>query len=340
MKFLPSRTYSLGPVTVSVSTNETVVIFRGKSEVHVKTFRREGHPLKKRHISLVVGSIALVFAVLIMVPSVKTDQLDEDDLEKNKILLSDQTDFTTPAENEKLQIRKHRVQKGETLSHIAKKYGVSTATICGSSNLRSYDLIREGQVLTIPNRDGILYTMKKGNSLTGISKKYRVSLKKIVAQNDLRNPDFVSPGTLLFVPDAKPQNIIMGWMWPTRTRRITCGYGWRRNPFNRAGREFHAGMDIGARYEWIRSARYGKVTYTGWLGGYGKTIVVAHPGGLKTLYAHLSRVIVRRGQYVKQGQNIGRSGNTGRSTGPHLHFEIIKGGRHKNPYSYLKRGRR
>ena len=190
MKFLPSRTYTLGPVTVSVSTSETVVIFRGKSEVHVKTFRRNGHSLKKRHVSLVVGSIALVLAVFFMVPSGKTDQLDEDDLEKNKILLSDQTDFTTPAENEKLLIRKHRVKKGETLSHIAKEYGVSTATICGSSNLRSYDLIREGQVLTIPNRDGILYTMKKGNSLTGISKKYRVSLKKIVAQNDLRNPDF------------------------------------------------------------------------------------------------------------------------------------------------------
>jgi murein DD-endopeptidase MepM/ murein hydrolase activator NlpD len=78
------------------------------------------------------------------------------------------------------------------------------------------------------------------------------------------------------------------------------------------------------------------VTYAGWLGGYGKTVVIAHPGGWKTLYGHLSRIIVREGQYVKQGQSIAKSGNTGRSTGPHLHFEIIKHGSHHNPFVYLK----
>ncbi len=339
MKFLPSRTYHLGPVTVSVSNNETVVVFKRKNEVSVKTFRHNSHSLNKRLISIAAAIITCVTAVSFVDFSGEISQIDLDEKEKNKILLSEKNDFTTPVENKKLIIRKHKVARGETLSHIAEKYGVSIDTICGSSNLRSYDLIREGQILTVPNRDGILYKMIKGNSLTGIAKKYRVSLEKIVAQNNLRNPDFVTPGTTLFVPDAKPQNIIRGWMWPTRSRRITCGYGWRRNPFNHNRREFHAGMDIAARYEWVRAAKYGKIAYAGWLGGYGKTIVVAHPGGWKTLYAHLSRVIVRKGQYVKQGQSIGRSGNTGRSTGPHLHFEVMKGGHHKNPYSYIRRRR-
>ena len=145
------------------------------------------------------------------------------------------------------------------------------------------------------------------------------------------------PGTILFIPDAKPQNIIRGFMWPTYSRYITCGFGWRRNPFNWRMKEYHCGMDIKSNYQWVRASKYGKITFTGWMGGYGKAVIIAHPEGWKTLYAHLSRIIVRQGQYVKQGQTIARSGNTGRSTGAHLHFEIIQNGKHKNPYSFLKK---
>jgi len=238
-----------------------------------------------------------------------------------------------------LVIKKHRVARGEILSNIAKKYGVSIDTICGSNNLRSYDFIREGALLKIPNKDGILYKMRNGNKIVSIANKYKISLKKIIAENNIKNPDFIPVNQVIFIPDAKPQNIFSGFLWPTRNRFITCGYGWRRSPFNRKSREFHHGLDIRARYEWVKASKFGKVTYTGWLGGYGKAIIIAHPKGFKTLYAHLSRISVRRGQYVKQGQYIGKSGNTGRSTGPHLHFEIMKKGRHKNPYHYLKRKR-
>jgi murein DD-endopeptidase MepM/ murein hydrolase activator NlpD len=251
--------------------------------------------------------------------------------------MSDKTDYSQPEESKPLQIRYHRVKSGENLTIIAKKYGISIDTICGSNGLRSYDFIRSGVVLRIPSKDGILTEMEKGKRIVDLAKKYKISIDKIIDENDLSNPDFIANGSLVFIPDAKPQNIIKGFMWPTASRFITCGYGWRRNPFNRSLREFHHGLDIRARYEWIRSSKYGKVTYTGWMRGYGKAIIVAHPGGYKTLYAHLSRIIVRRGQYVKQGQMIGRSGNTGRSTGPHLHYEIIHHGRHKNPYYYLTR---
>jgi len=300
-----------------------------------------GKPLLIFFCLLFICAGVIYTAGLVFKDAGKTDAqiLTEEEDEKNELLLSDQTDYSGPQKAVKVRIREYIVKKGDTLSGIAQKYGVSIDTICGSSNLRSYDLIRQGAVLNIPDRDGILYPMKKGNRLVAIAKKYRVPLSGIIEYNDLKNPDFVAEGKVLFIPDAKPQNIIPGFLWPTRSRVITCGYGWRRSPFNRKIREFHHGMDIRARYSWIRSTKYGRVTFAGWLRGYGKAVIVAHPGKWKTLYGHLSKIIVKKGQFVKQGQYIAKSGNTGRSTGPHLHFEIIKNGRHKNPYRYLKRGR-
>jgi murein DD-endopeptidase MepM/ murein hydrolase activator NlpD len=274
------------------------------------------------------------------ISEVKDDIKDiiEDEKIKNELLLSDKTDYSDQKNSdEKLSIQTHKVKRGENLSIIATKYGISIDTICGSNNLRSYDFINEGAVLRIPNKDGILYNMKEGNNLINLAKKYKIPADKILAQNNFANPDFIKPGELVFIPDAKPQNIIQGFLWPVSSRRITSAYGWRRNPFNRAHREFHKGIDIAARYSWVKAARFGRITFAGWMGGYGRAIIIAHPGGYKTLYAHLSRVSVRNGQYVKQGQLIAQSGNTGRSTGPHLHFEIIKNGGHQNPRTLLAR---
>lgn len=256
----------------------------------------------------------------------------EDEKIKNELLLSDKTDYSDQKNSdEKLKIQTHTVKRGENLSIIAKKYGISIDTVCGSNNLRSYDFINEGAELRIPNKDGILYNMKEGNNLINLANKYKIPADKILAQNDFVNPDFIKPGELVFIPDAKPQNIIQGFLWPVPSKRVTSAYGWRRSPFSRAHREFHKGIDIAARYNWVKASRFGRITFAGWMAGYGNAIIIAHPGGYKTLYAHLSRISVRNGQYVKQGQVIAQSGNTGRSTGPHLHFEIIKNGNHQNP---------
>lgn len=301
-----------------------------------------------RHVSkktvLVMLSIAILPFVL-MIPKYdegtegRDNEVVQDEIEKNRILQSASTDYSGPEERGGFHIVEHVVRPGENLSSIAEKYGVSIDTICGSNGLRSYDFIRSGIRLRIPNRDGMLYRMKRGNNITSLARKYRVSLENIITENGLRNPDFIAVDAEIFIPDAKPLNIIRGFMWPVPGKYITCGYGWRKDPFQRTNREFHQGIDIRSRYEWIRASKYGKVTYTGWLGGYGRTVVVAHPGGWKTLYGHLSRIIVKRGQYVKQGQPIAKSGNTGRSTGPHLHFEVLKNGQHKNPYTYLNNKR-
>ncbi|MBN1500763.1 MAG: peptidoglycan DD-metalloendopeptidase family protein [Spirochaetes bacterium] len=265
----------------------------------------------------------------------KADVVDDDEKLKNQILLSDNTNYSEEEKVAPLQVSIYKVQAGDTLSEIAKKNGVSMDTIIGSSGLNSYDLIRQGQVLRIPNRDGILHTMKKDQRLIDISEKYKIPIEKIIAQNNLSNPDFISQGTDVFIPDAKPQNIVPGFLWPVPVYRVTSAFGWRYHPVYHQKR-YHTGIDIAAKYQWVKSTRYGKVTYAGWMGGYGNVVIIAHPGGWKSLYGHLSRIIVKQGQYVKQGQLIAKSGNTGVSTGPHLHFEIILNGKHVNPRKYAK----
>ena len=105
---------------------------------------------------------------------------------------------------------------------------------------------------------------------------------------------------------------------------ISSGFGMRRNPFTRRGHEFHSGVDFrGNIGDTIRSTANGVVEFAGWRGGYGRTIIILHENDLRTLYAHLSTIDVVVGQEVGAGEFIGRLGNTGRSTGPHLHYEII-----------------
>ena len=176
--------------------------------------------------------------------------------------------------------------------------------------------------------------VQKGQNIADIAKKYKTDVDKIFSENCIKNFDFISIGDIIFVPDAKPLNIIPGFLWPAPTKRITSSYGWRRHPINKI-KHFHQGMDIRCNYKRVRATKYGQVKFTGWMGRYGKTIIIAHPGGWKSLYGHLSKIWVKRGQAVKQGQFIGRSGDTGYSTGPHLHFELIKRGRHQNPLKYL-----
>ena len=105
---------------------------------------------------------------------------------------------------------------------------------------------------------------------------------------------------------------------------INSRFGPRRNPFTRRGVEFHTGVDFGGRIgDTIRTTANGVVEFVGWRGGYGKTIIILHENDLRTLYVHLSSANVVIGQEVSAGEFIGRLGNTGRTTGPHLHYEII-----------------
>ncbi len=123
-------------------------------------------------------------------------------------------------------------------------------------------------------------------------------------------------------------------MWPT-SGPITSPFGWRVHPIFGTSR-FHSGIDIGADYgQDVVAADGGVIIYSGWMGGYGKAVIVDHGDGVSTLYAHNSELVVSEGQRVAKGQVISYVGSTGYSTGPHLHFEVRKDGSPTNPLSYL-----
>ena len=121
--------------------------------------------------------------------------------------------------------------------------------------------------------------------------------------------------------------------------RITSPFGWRTHPiFN--SRTFHSGVDIGGpNYGNILASNAGKVIYSGWYGGYGKVVILDHGtingNPMTTLYAHMSTIKVRQGDYVQKGQVIGLEGTTGYSTGPHCHFEVRINGKPNNPLNYI-----
>ncbi len=120
-------------------------------------------------------------------------------------------------------------------------------------------------------------------------------------------------------------------------RQVTSGYGWRADPFGGRDR-FHKGLDLAATYgDDVRAAAPGRVVFQGEQRGYGTTVVVEHPDGARSRYAHLSSAEVAQGTVVAAGQSIGRAGSSGRATGPHVHFEVTVDGRPVDPQAWIVR---
>jgi len=118
--------------------------------------------------------------------------------------------------------------------------------------------------------------------------------------------------------------------------RISSNFGHRENPFTGESIERHKGLDIKGRHgELVKTTASGTVKFASRKGGYGNVVIVAHGNGFETYYGHLSKISVKQGQSVIAGDIIGKIGSTGRSTGPHLHYEVHKNGKILNPKSYL-----
>ncbi len=253
----------------------------------------------------------------------------------------------------------YEVRKGDTLSSIAERFGLKVETIFWS-NVEVLDRdphnLKPGMKLTIPPQDGVLYEWQEGDTLQEIAEKFQVEPEAIVdyPSNNL-DPSLlmdeeasknIEPGTLLFIPGAKTEDIdwtlprfirerlafsrLKGpgecgpigygpigtytFIWPTTVYRVSQGFSMA-----------HPAIDIpGAVGLPIFAVDHGVVVYAGWHnGGYGYVVVVDHGNGWQSLYAHLSSIIAGCGTEVFQGQIIGSMGNTGRSTGPHVHLELM-----------------
>jgi murein DD-endopeptidase MepM/ murein hydrolase activator NlpD len=230
------------------------------------------------------------------------------------------------------------VKQGDTLSTIAKMFGVSVNTVLWSNNLTVKDAIKPGQSLVILPVSGISHTVKKGDTLSTIASSYKADLAEIRNFNGLSEESIISIGDVIIVPDGEPRNISSGTIKVVSQSAVTVdSSGYFIRPINGGvkSRGIHGynAVDIAAPIGTnIFASAGGKVIISkngGWNGGYGNYIVISHSNGMQTLYAHLSSAISGVGETVKQGDLIGRVGSTGKSTGPHLHFEI-RGG--KNPF--------
>lgn len=262
-------------------------------------------------------------------------KLEQTEKKKDELMKEDISEDDSDPEDKKNTVKKitYRVRKGETLSAIAKKFRVSIGSIAGSSGIRVIDELSSGTILTIPTQNGFFYTVGKGSRLHSILQKYKVDYNKFVELNPDINPDLLRSGDEIFLPGAKPKNLVSGWLRPVASRKVTSPYGWRWL-FGR--KNYHKGIDLKAPYVSVRAAKKGKVKYAGWLGSYGKVVILTHGNGYQTMYAHLSQIYVRKGMWVSRGRTLGRSGNTGYSFGPHLHFEITRYGKNINPAIKIK----
>jgi len=279
------------------------------------------------------------------------DTLDEVRTRKTRILaLREQV--------KPIEVTSYVVVAGDSLWSIASAQSLEVDTLIGSNVFRDSSLLRPGMVLRIPNQDGIFYTVRSGDQLDEVARRYRVAAERIRQANPDLDLSTLTIGAEIFLPGARPAisesarragNNRQGgqtatvnrsgnhqYRWPVMGR-ISSSFGWRRHPITRRN-DFHTGIDIRAsRGTPIRAARDGRVTFAGWMGAYGKTVVIEHAGGHSTLYAHCSAILVRQGERVTAGQTIARVGSTGRSTGPHLHFEVRVNNRAVDPRPFLRR---
>ncbi len=232
-------------------------------------------------------------------------------------------------------LHQHKVKQGETLETIAKQYNLKTATLMGlNPEVRNGDVM-SGQSLSIPALDGLTYRFKNEENYTTVAKKYNIRADVLFERNGCqRRPKVVFVPGAIWKPEAVPFNAIAsrgsepsvifqtgGYPLPYSVP-VTSNYGWRMNPVTVIW-SFHSGIDLGAPFGTpVLAAKAGRVEFAGWGDGYGNLVELDH-GSTGTRYAHLEAIYVSQGQSVAQGQQIGLVGSTGRSTGPHLHFEIM-----------------
>jgi murein DD-endopeptidase MepM/ murein hydrolase activator NlpD len=233
----------------------------------------------------------------------------------------------------------YQIKNGDSVSRIAAAHSISMDAIIASNGITNARRLREGDTLRLPNMDGIPYTVKRGDSLSKISSSMGVPLEAILDANDIQSST-ITQGTVLFIPGARMRSedlkLALGelFIYPIRGR-LTSPYGWRNDPISGV-RRFHAALDLAAGMGTpVKAAMDGQVSAAGVNATYGNFIIISHGSGYQTMYAHLNAFSVKRGDRVSQGTQIGEVGNTGYSTGPHLHFALYKNGRAVNPLDFL-----
>jgi murein DD-endopeptidase MepM/ murein hydrolase activator NlpD len=247
----------------------------------------------------------------------------------------------------RLEIITYTVEAGDTIQSIADEFGLDPTTVMWANPAveDAPDLLRIGQKIVILPIDGVYHEVEEGDTLTSIAEAYEVERNAIIEceHNDLKRPvRNLEPGIYLIVPGGeKPYEpkVVTAYSGPVPEGARGSGrFQWP--VLGAITQDYwygHRAIDLGAPTgSAVMATDGGFVSFAGWTDvGYGYLIVVDHANGFATYYAHLSNIYVAEGQGVERGQVIGAVGNTGNSTGPHLHFEVRHYNRQQNPRAYL-----
>jgi len=266
----------------------------------------------------------------------------------------------------------YTVKRGDSLDKIGRAFHTTVEAIkYNNPSLKGRNRLSEGETLLIIKDNVIAYKVGKGESLFSIARKFGTSVGQIQELNPSSSSEIQS-GSILYVPienftllkvigvepittvirksieknitlhTQKNSNQIPAKMvnnktyWPVNWEGVTSGYGVRFHPV--LGRYIkHKGIDLRAQVgDKVHTFDSGRVTFSGYMSGYGNLVIITHGGGIETRYGHLDKIYVVQGENVKKGSVIGSAGATGRVKGPHLHFEVRNGGNDINPMKYIK----
>ncbi len=250
----------------------------------------------------------------------------------------------------------YTVKSGDSPTGIAKRFGITLNTLLWANDLKSASLIKVGDQVVILPVSGVQYKIKRGDTIESIAKRFKPKdetdiasvVSDILQFNGLAVNEDLEEGGTIIIPDGEMASpVVMLSQKPKNTRPnlglpeyigyflrpVLGGYNARASRANPHGLHGYNGVDLATNYgSPIMASAEGTVIRaktSGWNGGYGKYVIITHPNGTQTLYAHMSSLLVQVGQRVVQGASIGYVGSTGNSTGPHVHFEI-RGAR--NPF--------
>ena len=270
-------------------------------------------------------------------------------LEENGI----SSDGTLINNSEKINVQKlfrqpvtfqtYKVQPGDHIGGITKKFGLTNiSTLIAVNDIDNVRALRAGQKLKIPSMDGLFYTVERGNSIASICSKFGITQEDLLDVNDIESAD-LAVGQKLFIPgarlDSKKLQMAMGEQFknPLSIRyRLTSKFGPRIDPISGHKRS-HTGIDMACPVgSPISACGAGTVAASSFHQIYGNYVIIKHSNGYQTLYAHMSKIFVQKGQWVSQGTRIGLVGSTGYSTGPHLHLSVYKNGQLVDPLTVIK----
>ncbi len=313
--------------------------------------------MKIRTFVSLMAFFSIIMCILIMTPLVShTGKVDIDNLIDLKTDFKKVDQYVQHIQEhvkfEKINFHVHKVKRGDNFWKIAKEYSINIDTLIAVNPFWESLVAHVDQQIVVPTEKGVLCFITDFREIKELKNFYGAREDDIVFQTlpplyRLYYGIFTGKHPIaVFIRDARPNPVVMtdklARQYTLREKfrsplggRFSSFFGNRKHPIFR-NRSFHNGIDIAARTgTYVGAAREGKVISTGWMGGYGKAVIIAHPEGYKTLYGHLSQIATRPGRYVKAGSLIGRVGSTGFSTGPHLHFTLWHKGKLLNPMKIL-----